>query len=277
MEALVLVAIVVAVVIAVSRRGSSSGGSRSAPVVEESRAEPVRDYGKLVRLAGWDRVRVTGESHYQPALRACVQGRSSRGYEDAVRVQAVLVPEPSNPHDRHAVRVDVDRRTVGYLPRGDAERYQPLLRRLRGRTGWCVGRVTGGGDRHYGIYLQLAPPDAVVPVNDPGDLMLIEGGRHVTVTKLDQEAVAPLTQGVLLPATVFVSLAPVSIERGKYAGQDTWEVRVDGRRVGEITKRMADRYASVLSGAEEPVGCETVIDRDDRGFHLSLMLPQVDE
>lgn len=152
------------------------------------------------------------------------------------------------------------------------------LQRLRGQTGWCVGRVTGGGERSYGIYLHLAPPDAVVPVNAPGDLALLEGDHHVTVTKLDQDAVAPFTQGVLLPASVFVSLVPTPVERGKYAGQTTFAVHVDGRRIGEVTRRMTERYEPLVAevAGAGVAGCEAVITRGDKGFEVSLMLPEIE-
>ena len=50
-----------------------------------------------------------GESLYQPALRRITGGRDFHGdFTQAMAVSAVLVPEPDNPHDRNAVRVDID-------------------------------------------------------------------------------------------------------------------------------------------------------------------------
>lgn len=192
----------------------------------------------------------------------------------------MLVPEPSNPYDHRAVRVDVSGRTVGYLPRELAEDYQPVLTRLRGKTGCCVGRVTGGGARSHGIYLHLSGPDSLVPVNTVGEsLELLDNGRSVAVTKTDkhQDVIAPLTQGALLPAAVFASLVEVPIQRGKYAGQTTLEVRINGERVGELTKLMADRYcpmASRIAGGKT-AGCEALIHSADKGFRVTLMMPEV--
>ena len=74
-------------------------------------------------------VRAVGVSHYQDAL------RRSAGAEGPVSirrdVEAALVPEPENPHDPNAVRVEVDGELVGYLARDDALRYGPAVRRLR--------------------------------------------------------------------------------------------------------------------------------------------------
>ena len=41
---------------------------------------------------------------------------------------AVLVPQPSNPHDPNAVMVQVDAKLVGYLARADAVNYRALIR-----------------------------------------------------------------------------------------------------------------------------------------------------
>jgi hypothetical protein len=69
-------------------------------------------------LIGSRLVNVAGESHYQDALRA-IAGASD---EPQVRhaTEAALVPEPDNPHDPNAVRVEIDGRYVGYLPRAEA-------------------------------------------------------------------------------------------------------------------------------------------------------------
>ena len=41
-----------------------------------------------------------------------------------------LVPQPDNPFDGHAVVVQIQGQTVGYLSRSDARRYQSRLRAL---------------------------------------------------------------------------------------------------------------------------------------------------
>ena len=66
-------------------------------------------------LAGGARIRfhcaVRGESFYQDNIRRV-----------ALRGKHVdLVPEPGNTHDKNAIRVDVDGRTIGYIPRESAK------------------------------------------------------------------------------------------------------------------------------------------------------------
>jgi len=73
------------------------------------------------------------------------------GFDEHLPVTAVLVPEPKNPHDGNAVRVDVlvdgQSLKVGYLSRENAKSYQLHLVELQrqGKVGMCPARVTGGG------------------------------------------------------------------------------------------------------------------------------------
>jgi hypothetical protein len=113
-------------------------------------------------LVGGRLVNVAGESHYQDALREIV-GPGAEG-EVAVDTEALLVPEPSNPHDSNAVMVQIDGKLVGYLPREEAVAYGPALKELggRGRTGACEARIAGrggeAGTSNLGVFLRLPDP-----------------------------------------------------------------------------------------------------------------------
>jgi hypothetical protein len=89
-----------------------------------------------------------GESHYQPALRAAAgKGEVRHG------CTAVLVFEDSNPYDDHAVRVDVNGRTVAYLARADARRYRKHHQAAHQE---CNALIIGGGrGRSLGIWLDV--------------------------------------------------------------------------------------------------------------------------
>ena len=102
------------------------------------------------RLHGRELVNVAGESHYQEALRAITKG------ESRVETTAALIPEPSNPHDPNAVRVEIEEKLVGYLPRVAAVAYGPLVTEPaeRGRTAVCEAMISGR-DGMYGVFLQL--------------------------------------------------------------------------------------------------------------------------
>jgi hypothetical protein len=104
------------------------------------------------------RVKVVGESHYQDALKRVSEcpPTGDHRYECAAR----LVLEPDNPHDRFAVRVEVDGRRVGYLPRGSAKRFNKRLRAMaeQGQPAICmafIGRSEDAGHSNLGINLRL--------------------------------------------------------------------------------------------------------------------------
>ena len=118
---------------------------------------------RLTFMAGRRLVNVAGESHYQEALQALTE---SDGREPVrAEFEAVLVPEPENPHDPNAVKVLIESRHVGYLPREDAAAYGPTLARLgeRGRLGACEAMVSGRGGGEtgtsaIGVFLRLPEP-----------------------------------------------------------------------------------------------------------------------
>ena len=104
---------------------------------------PTRTNGPLQRSDGTEvllcegrvDLDVVGESHYQEGLWRLVGGR--RRPEERVRmdVYAMLMAETDNLYDVNAVSVWVQGLKVGYLSRGDAERYRPGLQSLEHEHG----------------------------------------------------------------------------------------------------------------------------------------------
>lgn len=126
-----------------------------------------------LKLRGGDEVAVVGEEYYQAALSNVCGGKSRGGHHYACI--ATLVAEPTNPHDHNAVAVQVDGMTVGYLSRGRAPSYSPVLRRLasQGFVAACDAEIRGGWDRgggdqgSFGITLFLASPTHCHPDDPP--------------------------------------------------------------------------------------------------------------
>lgn len=238
------------------------------------------------RLSADGRLAVVGESHYQPALQRAARGVAvGSDFDQHSPIVAVLVPEPENPHDHHAVRVDVvtsaHAETVGYLCRSDARAYQPTLLVLRevGYLGTCPGRITGGGPgRSYGVYLHLAGPEALLLENLVGEVDLLEPERHVTVTREEghQETLARHHSTTRPLTRVVAELASSSVSRGKHKGAYAVEVRLDGERVGELTATMSTRYKHLVVATKENANratCEAVITHGERGLQIDLRLP----
>ena len=100
----------------------------------------------------WD-VEVVGESYHQSEI----ADLAALGLEHS----ALLIREPDNPHDSHAVRVDISGRTVGHLSRDSALDVQLMMEHLQriGRPAWARARLTGGGGHHYGVVVDGMPDD----------------------------------------------------------------------------------------------------------------------
>ena len=119
-------------------------------------------------------VQVVGESHHQGELFAANGGYMSPEEDKDPSLHAEpdsvaeLLAEPNNPYDDQAVAVRINGRAVGYLARGDAAIYQPLILKIEGagHHAICLSRIVGGyvledGSRAYfGAELFLSAPDA---------------------------------------------------------------------------------------------------------------------
>ena len=107
--------------------------------------------------------------------------------------------------------------------------------------------------------------------------------RDVTVTREQYHQAAlspysPRTRGHR--RSVAVELGVCRIGSGKYAGGRGIEVRLDGRRIGELTHNMSERYLPlvdhIIANSGRP-GCEAVIRQGDRGIEVELRLPDLRE
>jgi hypothetical protein len=253
------------------------------PPFEPLLAKPQdRSGGRPFRLGSGGLVKVVGESHYQPALKRGAGGRVE--WASPIRVVAELVPEPSNPYDRNAVRVDVDGQRVGYLQAAVAGEYQPALLGLaeEGRRGWCEGRILGGGKHYYGIHLALDQPDFVRPFNEPGDLAVLDawstvsvaGGRAIQGT-LEQAAAYV---GCSSAGSLWVELTQTTAASGKYAGGSLLMVCVGGLEVGSLSHAMSLKHmppVAVAVGKGQRPGCLAYLERGETGWAMRVRLPDV--
>lgn len=238
-------------------------------------------------LSADGRLAVVGESNYQTALYRAAQGQvAGESWDDKVPVHAAVLPEPDNKFDPFAVRVDAFTDsglvTVGYMSRFDAQLYQPVLLSLyeQGYIGTCPARITGGGHKYYGIYLHISSPNDLILANVADGLEMLTPEKMVTVTKDEdhQAALAPFAPNDASPIRrVAVELCHCVISKGKYAGQRAIEARLDGQRIGELTRQMSQRYNDVvdeyIAKGQRP-GCEAVIMLTERGLQAELRLPE---
>jgi hypothetical protein len=107
---------------------------------------------------GWT-TEVVGESKYQDNLRALY--KSLGGTEHDIKATATLVPEEGNQFDTNAVKVEINRRTVGYLTKQMAIEYRAAVGTTSGQCGVKIvgGFLLGDGTRaSFGAKLNISWP-----------------------------------------------------------------------------------------------------------------------
>lgn len=88
---------------------------------------------------------VVGENRYQRNLTKIAGGKKVESARKIVDV--IVIPEPNNPFDKNAVRIDINELPVGYLSKNDALRYRERFGQQGAR---CHGVIVGGWDRGNG-------------------------------------------------------------------------------------------------------------------------------
>lgn len=106
-------------------------------------------------------IEVVGESRYLENLKSIARDDNQGDGVDLVRT-AYMVPEPRNPNDRNAVRVDIGERPVGYLRRELAAALSPALL-ASGVTAIQVrANITAGfGGGNYSVWLDGSIDEAL--------------------------------------------------------------------------------------------------------------------
>jgi HIRAN domain-containing protein len=153
----------------------------------EPRQDPVAPHaltGRPSRLGARGRVSVVGESYRQAGIEFVVAGRAvadGGDWDNALRAEAALVPEPDNPYDGNAVRVDLHTPSgwvqVGYLARDLAAEYQPCLARMMraGQVPIADARVCRARGGPLAVYLHLSEPEECVLANEVAAGLVVLG------------------------------------------------------------------------------------------------------
>jgi HIRAN domain-containing protein len=103
---------------------------------------------------------IVGEANYQENLKKIAGPKTE--YSKKHKCVAVLMPEPNNPHDPNAVRVDISRKTVGYVARTEAKKIQEIILSIAPVAGiQCQAKIVGGwkdkdSEGHFGVKLNIS-------------------------------------------------------------------------------------------------------------------------
>lgn len=223
----------------------SGADSRQGPPTQRS-VQPA------LRLSGDGRfhIAVVGESRYLQAFQHIFGPRTSDGIDQ--ECDAHLVLEDDNPFDDHAVRVDIEGRTIGYLSRADARTYRTWLA-VKSRANdarCCRALVRGGWDRggddvgDYGVSLDLpaeAVPMARTRTPPAGPVRDEHGQPHALVNRsrrVDRSIneLLGLTKGVIADDTVSVAEADTlrAWINANPEAADAWPGNVLAERIARI-------------------------------------------
>lgn len=227
------------------------------------------DYDVSKVESNWCEHRIIGmDPHAADLIRLLdAEGDGSR----TCHCRVALVPEPDNPHvsDGRAMSVRWRDRVIGYLEPETAEKYWGLSRLAAGghravtsaridyRPEFAIPDAPAGAADgeypepeeipHFTGAVSLSGPDACIPLNDPPaeGWTLLPAGPATQVTKeadhLDVllDYVPPTGYGQLL-VTLHEFVGGV---RKLYPGV---EVRVDGERIGELTKGSSQKFVTAV-------------------------------
>lgn len=174
---------------------------------------------------------------------------------DEIRLAAVLIPDPSNPYDNHAVAVFVDGLHVGYLERADARKYQAAIRALpHGELMVPSRQWLRGTDADTWARVTLSVPDpASLQCPNPalGDHVVLPPGSTVQVTREEEhiEHLALLLKRYGTDAIVAAALRPV-VEQRPRSTVELVSVEIDGQPVGVLSPTQTANFLPLVRKAE---------------------------
>ena len=199
---------------------------------------------------------MAGEWYRAESLRALFERHAKvcdTGAE--IRLDAVLVPDPSNPFDNRAVAVFVDGFHVGYMERSDAATYHSAIANLPGgelivpSRQWLRGTAQ---DTWAGVTLSLPRPEELSCPNAlDEDWVILAPGSTIQVTREDQhmEHLAALLRRFGSETVVAASLRAVTEQRPR-STVEVVAVDIDGLQVGVLSPTQTANFLPLVRRAE---------------------------
>ncbi|GGB69535.1 hypothetical protein GCM10011314_06030 [Knoellia flava] len=268
-------------------------GAKSASRPRKARYQTAAPSGLPVepwaRATTWQNV--VGESHYENAFRALLdKNKPPWGdyWAEMDDLPAAIVADPDNPHDSSAVAVWVQEELVGFLPREAAALYHPALADLaeRGehlRVGARVLVHLDDGAVSGSATVTLPPPEGVQSYNEPPDEphQVMPHGSAMQVTCEEQHMDVLGAYVSDRERHVAVTLHAIDVQKTpRSSPYRAVEVRLDGQRVGELTKGMSEKMLDVvdfISGKGRLPLCRAVLKGSPLRAELTLQVAKAHE
>lgn len=180
-------------------------------------------------------------------------------------VPVTLVPEPDNPYSTqgHTISVRWRDKVIGHIASGTSDNYQSIRRvAASGFDAQTKARIWTNkkynGERDFWIKVQLPNPDLLIPLNDPpvDGFTLLPPGSAIQVTK-ESDHIDVLSDYIPVSGTGQVLVTLHIIEAGVRKTWECIEVRLDGERVGELSKASSEKYTAAVRHFDD-LGLSTV-------------------
>lgn len=220
-------------------------------------------------LTSYQLVDLVGEYYHSDAIREAIGGFPETGGSEQTEVQIELVPEPDNPYgiQGQAISARINNKVVGYLSNDDAARWHHELHRIAAsgalavtegnvlaywRTSYKTGQPTY--ELEINIRIRLPEPGHLVPLNaqEFGNVAVLPWGRALQVTGEDAH-LEHLIDYVPMSGKGMVVLTLHRITHTLKNGsvRDLVEVRLDGRRVGQLTPASSLHFLPTIDHADD--------------------------
>lgn len=151
--------------------------------------------------------------------------------------------------------------------RGEAERA------LDRRSGYADPAAAAVVSDEEAVAFAVHAPESSVPLSAEWSTTVTGEEDHQDVLR----ELAPAGTGPERWETA--TLGFCTIAKGKYAGQQAIEVRLSGRRVGQLTRAMSERYEKLvrdaLDAGKTPICLVSLLSTRDKGVQVQLMMPAV--
>lgn len=171
------------------------------------------------------------------------------------RLPAVLVPDPTNPYDKHAVAVFVDNLHVGYMERPDARIYHDAIAKLTGGELTIPSRQwlrATSQDTWARVTLSLPKPEHLVCPNPAiGNCVALPPGSTVQVTREDEhmEHLAALLGQFGSETVVSATLHSITEQRPR-STVELVAVDIEGGQVGVLSPTQTANFLPLVRRAE---------------------------